>query len=540
MKQFKTILLSALTASILVTACNPADFGDINVDPNNPATPYTNYLFTYACTYVPYFVLGSATNGYDPWQQEWPGYLSESKNNQYGPLATTSQYSTVSTIYLYALRNLNQVIEMNEDEDQRDEANVVGLGYYANQIAAAKTLSAFYYMSVSDIVGPIVFTEAFQGKSKDNWTPKYDAQDKVYEGLDAMLKEAYAQFNEDEDLDSGADVLYGGDVAKWKKFNASLRMLLAIKMCDVDPTNGKARFAAAYADGGMTTNADSFMYTYDDLTPNRLYYWVSPDYSGAGFNAVPNKFIVDKMKELKDERMFAYFDIEGYRGKRSETDFPRNSLNSFYGVPFGLSSNAAVNAWTTVCCSINNDLLKIDATVPVIPTARVLFTEAEAAFRGWIDADPKALYEAGIKASFEQWKVDSHYPAKYEPIGVAAYIASEGVAYEEAKALEQIATQRWIASYMSDGVEAWADWRRLDIPHMPVGPGAIDSGNKHYPYRLAFYADTDAKYNTANYKEAVKLLTGGVDDVNSRLWWDVADNWEGVIPASECVPPVFQ
>ena len=27
----------------------------------------------------------------------------------------------------------------------------------------------------------------------------------------------------------------------------------------------------------------------------------------------------------------------------------------------------------------------------------------------------------------------------------------------------------------------------------------------------------------ANYLEAVKLLNGGKDDVNSRLWWDVAD-----------------
>ena len=118
MKKLYNILLSALTASVLVTACNPADFGDINKDPNNPSTAFTNYLFTSACTYVPYFVLGSATNGYDPWQQEWPGYFSESKNNQYGPLATTSTYSGVSNIYLYALRNLNQIIEMNTDDEQ--------------------------------------------------------------------------------------------------------------------------------------------------------------------------------------------------------------------------------------------------------------------------------------------------------------------------------------------------------------------------------------------------------------------------------------
>ena len=198
MKKFYNILLSVLTAAVLVTACNPADFGDINKDPNNPSTAFTKYLFTNACTYVPYFSLGSATNGYDPWQQEWTGYISESKNNQYGPLATTTYYSTVSTIYLYALRNLNQIIEMNEDEEQKGESNVLMFGDNANQIAAAKTLSAFYYMSLTDIIGPIVFTEAFQGKSDDNWTPKYDPQDEVYAGLDKMLKEAYAQLTRTE------------------------------------------------------------------------------------------------------------------------------------------------------------------------------------------------------------------------------------------------------------------------------------------------------------------------------------------------------
>ncbi len=529
MKQLNNILLSVLTASILVTACNPADFGDINKDPNNPSTAFTNYLFTSASTYVPYFVLGNATNGYDPWQQEWPGYFSESKNNQYGPLTTTSQYSTVSTIYLYALRNLNQIIEMNEDEEQMGEPNVLAFGSNDNQIAVAKTLSAFYYMSLTDIIGPIVFSEAFQGKSDDNWKPKYDAQEDVYEGLDDMLNEAYDQFDENGDLDGSADILYKGDISKWKKFNASLRMLLAIKMHDVDPTNGKARFQAAYSDGGMTDKDDSFMYTYDDLTWNRLYYWVSPDYSGAGFNAVPNKFIVDQMKAFKDDRMFAYFDIEGYRGERDPEKFPRDSHDSFYGVPFGLSTNDAVNAWTSVCCSINSNLITMTATIPVIPTARVLLTEAEAAYRGWISADPQSLYEAGIVASFEQWGVD----------GADSYIASTDVAYDASNGLEQIAIQRWIASYMSDGVEAWADWRRLDIPKMPVGPGAADSGNTHYPYRLGFYTDTDVAYNKENYLEAVKLLYGGVDDVNSRLWWDVEDNWEGVIPEEECVPPVL-
>lgn len=527
MKTIKTILVSALAALVLLTAC--VDFGDINKSPNAPSTAFTGYLFTYACRYIPYFSLGDATNGYDPFQLEWTGYISESKNNQYGPLATTAQFSRANGIYLYALKNLNMIIEMNEDPEQRDQSNVASFGSSANQIAAAKTLMGYYYMSLTDILGPIVLSEAFKGASDDIWKPKYDTQKEVYTQLDAILSDAYRQFDASSSL-SASDIVYGGDISKWKKLNASIRMMLAIKLCDVDPATGKSRFASAYADGGMTSPADDFNYTYDDLYWNRLYYWVSPDYTGAGFNAVPNMFIVEQMKALKDNRMFKYFDIEGYKGTRDAAKFPRDSYDSFYGIPFGLTSNNAVADWNGCCCSITSSLLGMDATVPIIPAARVLLTEAEAAWRGWISADAKSLYEAGIKASFEQWGAT----------GAEDYIATPAVAYKGGDdALEQIAIQRWIATYMADGIEAWSDWRRLDIPYLPVGPGAVDSGNDHYPYRLGYYTDTDVAYNYDNYVIALQDLSSGEDNVSNRVWWDVRDNRKGVLTEEQCTPPAL-
>lgn len=522
------ILLTATAFAVTLSSCDKiTDFGDINKSPNSPSTAFTEYLFSYACQYVPYFVLGSATNGYDPWQQEWAGYLSESKNNQYGPLGTTIHYSA-STIYLYPLKNLNMIIQMNEDEEQKENTNVKAFGSNANQIAVAKTLSAYYYMSLTDIYGPIILSEAFQGSTEDNWKPVYDSQESVYAQLDESLTAAYKQFDESDNL-SSADILYGGDVSKWKKFNASLRMLLAIKLCDVAPSVGKERFAAAYNDGGMESESDGFYYSYDDLTWNRLYYWCSPDYSAAGFNAVPNMFIVEQMKAFKDNRMFEYFDIEGYKGARDEATFPRDSHDSFYGVPFGLIDNNSVAAFSGVCCSVSSKMLAQNATFPVIPAARVLLTEAEAACRGWISADAKSLYERGIKASFEQWGAK----------GADEYVTSPAVAYNPSEGLEQIAIQRWIASYLSDGVEAWSDWRRLDIPYLPVGPGAAEIDNSHYPYRLGYYPDTDVAYNNDNYLQAVKQLSGGEDNTSNRVWWDVADNRTGVLTDAQCVPPTL-
>lgn len=525
MKKF-SIIVASVVAGLFALSCNKIhDFGDINKSPNSPSTEFTTYFFTEACKYVPTFVLRDATNGYDPWQQEWAGYLSESKNNQYGPLSTTSYYSS-NTLYLRPIKNLQYIIDLNSNEETASQTNVVAFGSNANQIAVATTLQSFYFMTISDIQGPVVLTEALKGASEDNWTPKFDTQEEVYTILNERLTAAYKMFDETSSLNSAADILYGGDVAKWKKFNATVRMLMAIKLSDVAPEVGKARFAAAYADGGLEATADSFNYTYDDLNWNYLYYWCSPDYAAAGQNAVPNYFIVETMKGLKDNRMFEYFDVECYKGKRKESIFPRDKFSSFYGIPFGLESNDAVSAWSDCVSSVNKKMLAMNATIPVIPTSRALLIEAEAAFRGWIDADPKALYEAGIKSSFEWWGAKD----------ADKYIASDEVAYDAAHGLEQIALQRWIACYLSDGIEVWSDWRRLDIPHMPVGPGASKTGTSHYPYRLPFYNENET--NPENYAEALKDLSSGKDDKSARVWWDVADNWEGVIPDEECVPQI--
>ena len=529
MKKIYALLTAVVVAGLFFNSCEKIrDFGDINKSPNSPSTAFTSYMFTQSQRYLYYFVTGNATNAYDPWQQQWNGYLAECKNNQYGPLGTTTTWGN-STFYLTPLKNLHYIIEMNEDPEQVDLPNVTALGTSANQIAAAKTLMAFYYMTLSDIVGPIVITEAFKGSSDDNWTPKYDTQKEVYDFLDASLSEAYGQFDTSGDLNASADACFGGDIAKWKKFNASLRMLAAIKLCDVDPATGKTRFAKAYSDGGMTSSSDNFSHTHDDLNWNMLYYWNNPTYPSASFAMAPNYFIVDQMKKFKDPRMFKYFDIEGYLGPRDPEKFPRDSYDSFYGIPLGLNSNTDVTSWVPYTCSVANKMLAMDATLPVITAARVLLTEAEAAARGWISADAKTLYEAGIKASFEQWEAD----------GADAYIASEAVAFNAANAIEQIALQRWIAGYLADGIEAWSDWRRLDIPKLPVGPEAARNGNSHYPYRLAYSTMQDPELNNAQYQEALKDLRGSGDNVSSRVWWDVADNTEGVLTAEQVTPPSF-
>ena len=49
MKIMKKSIIAVLALAASLTSCNFSDFGDINISPNSPGTPYTDLLFTNAC-----------------------------------------------------------------------------------------------------------------------------------------------------------------------------------------------------------------------------------------------------------------------------------------------------------------------------------------------------------------------------------------------------------------------------------------------------------------------------------------------------------
>ena len=60
-------------------------------------------------------------------------------------------------------------------------------------------------------------------------------------------------------LPGSADNIYGGDIAKWKKFANSLKLKLAMRVADVPSmaTQSKAEAEAAIAAGVFTSNSDN-------------------------------------------------------------------------------------------------------------------------------------------------------------------------------------------------------------------------------------------------------------------------------------------
>lgn len=485
MKHIK--LLAATLAGILAfSSCG--DFDDTNIDPNNPSQPDTRFLFSYACKTVRLFTM---VGTYDPWNQLYPQYFAERQNIQYSNYAMTD-FNT-SSYYYEPLRNLEGIIKLNTDEETKQTPYVMQLGSTENQLAASRTLRAFIYMHLTDILGMIPYSEALKG-DEDNFTPKYDTQEYIYADLDKELTEAYAQFNEAGSFDKTFDILYNGKISAWKKLNASIRMMLAIKLSDVAPEVGKERFARAYADGGMTDNADLLEYKYLAETANQNPLYDNIMVAGRK-DFAPSKTILDQLIAYNDPRLEAYADP--------------NEDGEYAGVPYGLKQADIANYKNTAV--FDERYYQQNSPVVVISPSHILLIQAEAAVRGWINADAEALYKQGITASFAQYALETQADTYCEQPAIKLSGSTE-------EKITKIAMQRWLGNFMQDGVEAWSDWRRLNVPNLKPGPGASIT---HIPYRRYYYPD-DYVTNQANYDAAISAQ--GADNFDTRVWWDTADN----------------
>ncbi len=515
MNKMKYIAL--LGAALLgLSACS--EFGDLNVDKNNTSNLDTRFLLLGAEGQTPTF---SVNDTYNLWTQLTPCYLSEWNNIQF----TKFRILELGTgdIYRKGIGNCELIIKMASDETAK---GVVWLGNPVNQVAVAETLRAYFYMHLTDALGSLPYSEALKG-DEGLFTPKYDTQEFIYTDLDKRLTEAYKMFEEGKNLNPNFDVMYKGDIAKWKKLNASLRMMMAIKLSDVAPEVGKMRFAKAYADGGISTNDANFAFPY--LLEND---YANPIYKNAVVQGrrdyQPSNIIIDKLNELEDPRV-ATIALPSVIVKDEDENYKSGGI--FEGYVFGLSSEEAGKLMGTKS-HFNPNYLKANTPLELVTAGHIKLIEAEAALRSWITADAQALYEEGVKLSFEDFGVAK---AKYDNVieevvnklkaneDVATYLAQEKVTFTGTteEKLQKIAVQRWINNFMRNGVEAWSDWRRLGFPK-EIKPGQVAPDLEGMmPYRRLYDSD-DFSANRAEYDKATN---GGEDDkVTTRVWWDTKDN----------------
>jgi len=490
----KKIVYSLILMQLFLTiVAGCGKFGSINRDPNNPSSTDNRYIFMDASRYVAnMFIVGT----YNPFPQHWVHYWAERQNVQYTVMNLDTW--TVNTYYYRPLKDLASIIETNTDPETKAQSWVTNLGSNANQIAVAKTLTAFFYMHMTDALGMIPYSEALKA-NEGNYTPKYDTQEFIYADLEKELNDAYAMFDNNGPFSSQFDIFYGGDMNKWKKFNASIRMLMAIKMDKVDPTNGRARFAKAYQDGGIMNNADNFNYKYlpENNNSNPLYDNI---FVTRRDDFAPCLTFMDTLKAFSDPRLYAYC--------------TPNREGDYVGVPFGMiASDLSASGLSNLASSFTSRFTAQDAVGTLTCASQMLLHAAEAAILGWIDMDPFDLYRRGIEASFELNNIALSEVAVYMNQPRVQLIAGE-----TEDNIKKISLQKWIQGFGQDCFEAWSEWRRHRIPDLRIGPAAGASlDGRPMPDRIR-YGTNDYTTNQAAYQEAIALQ--GPDALFTKVWWN--------------------
>jgi hypothetical protein len=481
MKGYKFLLFTGLLTTTL--ACN--DFGDLNVSPNSALYPNTASLLTAAER------TGVGTIN----SQVGPGgfniapalYVQQFSDVTY---IEDSRYKTINFSYngLYAgpLVNLQQIIDQNTNQGTKGGA--ASYGSNANQIAIARILKAYIFQFITDRWGDVPYSQALKGDQ--NFSPAFDKQQDIYTDLFKEWKEAAAQFDGGKAVTG--DILLSSNAARWKKFAASLRMIAALRLSKVDPTKGKAEFAAALADGALASNADNVQYKFlaDANNENPLY--TNYVRSNRKDFALSNTF-VDYMKKVNDPRLPVYA--------------APNLKGQIVGAPYAVfPAPGKAQDWSLAAAAVSAQT----APANIMTYAQVQFAQAEAAKLGWITGNAKTLYESAIKASMQQWLGTAYTDAAF-----TAYIAQPDVAYTDANAIERIGTQRWIALYFQ-GTEAWNEWRRTGYPVLKPAANTLNGGTD-IPRRLA-YPVQETTLNAKNYADVTARQ--GKDDQYTRVWWD--------------------
>ncbi|HEX6848120.1 MAG TPA: SusD/RagB family nutrient-binding outer membrane lipoprotein [Chitinophagaceae bacterium] len=412
------------------------------------------------------------------------------------------------------------VIKYTRDVLAKTESNTAR----ANLHNMARIFQAYVFMILTDEYGDIPFTEAGAGYTDQILFPKYDAQQAIYTKIITELTEAATTLNASGQIE-GSDVLYAGNIAKWKKFAYSLLLRAGMRLSKVDVAKAQATVQAAFAGGVITDNADN-AYMRHDANYQQPIGGTLNGTEAANFYLT--KPFVDQLKNTNDPRLSAIaIRYVGATSGNGQTVAAGNTSASVQiGMPIGKDNGTIVAAATADGLASFYDysqadrrrIVKISSPVFYVTAAQTNLLLAEARHRGWITAGTAAQYFSdGIKAHMDQM-------VTYDPgCAVSAgardtYIAANplGAGTE----LQQINTQYWIASFLN-GPEAFANFRRSGFPALTPNPynqpNNPDVPNGTFIRRLT-YPTSELSVNSENMNEAIARQ--GADKLSTRIWWD--------------------
>ncbi|SEJ61728.1 Starch-binding associating with outer membrane [Dyadobacter sp. SG02] len=507
---FKYILALFLSLTF-ITACDEG-FDEINTNKVDPTSLAPSLILNKAIIATTYLdgvsTLGMLCYNFGIVQQVITPYGSSLSGGNYNQLNNANSPLVWVNFYRNVIKQLVAVTEQTKDDPLSK-----------NIYHAARIWKAYAFMILTDTYGDVPYFDAGKGYISEEIRPKYDPQEAIYKDILKELEEASAALDAAQPAVT-TDILYGGDVARWKKLGYSLMLRAGMRLTKVDATTAKSYVAKAVAGGVFASNADNSVIRHTSLYNNFIANHLAAREKTNFYLAAP---FVNYLKDNNDPRLpvFAVRYVGAKGGPEQSGDRASSDPKVQIGMPMGyndvtinsvLAENGVVSLWDFTQINLTT-VLKLDAPEFHITYAQVQLLLAEAAVRGWVTGEAADYYAKGIRANLEQMSLYDP-KATIKEDAILAYLKVHPL--ETAKALEQINTQYWVATFL-DGNESWANFRRSGFPALKKNPYPGSEIKEDFIRRMP-YPDSEIVVNLQNVNDA--NTRQGPNDLNTRIWWD--------------------
>lgn len=422
---------------------------DINNNPHAAETVDPKLLFSNAVVnqinvrnagdlYIPISLAGQAVSSGGNNATAW-GFPSE---EQYD-INALSLGNTWRTMYTGTGSNLKEVIKLAEAATIKNN----------NAAAQAKIMLAQTGYDITTIYGDVPFSEAW---NPDIAYPKFDTQPEVFERLIRTIDSALAQFEDASALKiSDYDLIYKGDLAKWKKYAKSLKLRTLMTMVDKDPSKSAAIGAMLTAGGMISSAADNAEVKYSTEAGRRNpKFGIKALYNNGIEFLHASKWAVNFMNGINDPRRPFYFD--------------KPATSPGYVAPdFGEDGDNAVHSRIAV------GLHRADQPEVFFSYQEQLFYEAEIHARGLGTpvnmTTATTLYRKAVEESAKYYGVAAGTAATF----AASLPALSTLSPREA--VKYIHYHHWIDK-MDRGIDAFTQFRRSGPEGDEVPPATLPNG----------------------------------------------------------------
>ena len=548
-KLFRILMVCGVIAT--ATSCNK--YLDINNNPNAPTKDVTPDII------LPQALVSTAV--YSVQFNTYGGYTEGMIANAggFGAFGSQTTYNFATTDYTNLFSNSYD--NLNDYQYIIDNTTSDGIDRYFN--AAARIMKAFNYQRLVDTYGDVPYTEALKGAN--NLTPKYDKAEAIYTDLFVQLNTAIASIDKTGDVPTAIntgpsgtiDVLFGGDMAKWKAFANTIKLRMLIRIQKVGSlasvfTAEKAKLAGAsflttdaivqpgYA-AGNTGKQNPMWNTWgwnEAGTATGTGIAQEPTFYAAGF--YDGKKIEDPIRGA-----ITYKSLTTYTGQLGSSTNPTapNGSAWFSGTGTGVSAHGA-------------GILKGPTMgQPIMLAAESYFLQAEANLISLVGTPANiegtnGTFAKGVRASYTYLYKDQsggfseNYGTTDDPYLLTAaqaeadandYLASAGTnpttksylvqistATSDAQKLEAIITQKWIALNQITGDEAYNEYRRTGYP--VTSPTGTTAQNKASTLSVSTAADklpVRIQYPSSEYALNSGNVPPAVNNFTSKLFWDL-------------------